>query len=923
MDKGIRIPSILILIILIGISNCFPQTRKAPQRPPTARPSAPFLQQVKAYEETPYVTKVALKNGMTVLVNEFKAQPVVSIQVYVHAGSLTDPAQSPGITQLVASLIQRGTSDKSSGTFRQKIQALGGILRSAADYEKTMFEVVAPSSQWKKALEAQAEAILNPSFNQDDIGLEWKLVQGEARAALDDPREFGSEKLLELAFNQPRMGKRDSINFGSLANFTPEALAGFYKAQYVPAGMMMVVSGDVGASEVLNEVVQLYIKSAVPTAKPAPTPPSTIQNGFRYSAIRGNVSVPHLFFGFRAVPENNGDYRALEVLSAVLGLGDGSVIQSRLREQKKVILSSETKLSSYSEFGCFSIQARVKPEDIDKSEIAILTEIELLKREELTDVDMERAFAQLERVHWSRLETVTGRALALYRFESVGDWKGMDRYIADLRKVKAADVKSVAAKYLRLGNCSLLEYLPASGEERQVTAEGIRKTFESLLVPSADQEQAIRDREVVLAVKIPPKGGGFKFSETRNPFQVASILRGPDLFIREDHTSPLIEMGLFFPGGKSQEGKENAGITELLLRLMLRGGENVKQFYRQLEVYGSQVQPVVTDDYFGFYFSTLSQNFEPAFTLLLDTIKSPNLDQEEVKRQKEIQLAKILSDKNSDAFAIELANRALFGNFSYSLARDGTERSIAAITPESLKAWYESNVKNRKPVVTLIGDTQGTSLALVFVQRFSGSRFQETKIPEEFVKPLEEGRTEEQKWDRSESLILVGFQAPPEDDEDRYAATVIQGYAGDPGRLSQELRDRLGAAYAVSVSYDPRLRGGSLIIRAAANPESADVLLSAVREEIQRIRSSPITYRDFRSAINEAVGGYAIRQQARSAQISDITENALAGKGIEEYRNFPSGLQDVNEPDLKAVVQRIFNMDRAVILRLNGKRIYD
>jgi len=222
--------------------------------------------------------------------------------------------------------------------------------------------------------------------------------------------------------------------------------------------------------------------------------------------------------------------------------------------------------------------------------------------------------------------------------------------------------------------------------------------------------------------------------------------------------------------------------------------------------------------------------------------------------------------------------------------------------------------------VTLIGDTQGTSLALVFVQRFSGSRFQETKIPEEFVKPLEEGRTEEQKWDRSEGLILVGFQAPPEDDEDRYAATVIQGYAGDPGRLSQELRDRLGAAYAVSVSYDPRLRGGSLIIRAAANPGSADVLLSAVREEIKRIRSSPITYRDFRSAINEAVGGYAIRQQARSAQISDITENALAGKGIEEYRNFPSGLQDVNEPDLKAVVQRIFNMDRAVVLLMRGKQ---
>ncbi len=917
MNEKIRFCIKLLFTMLVCASTCFPQARQAPQRQP-GRPGAPFLQQVKAYEETTYVTKVVLKNGMTVLVNEFKAQPVVSIQVYVHAGSLADPSQCPGVARMVAAMIQRGTSDKSGGSFRQKIQALGGILRSTTDYGKTMFEVVVPSNQWKGALEVQSEAILHPAFSQDDLRLEWKLVQGEACGILDDPREFGKQKLFELAFNQPPMGKCDTANSGSPVNLTPETLAGFYKAQYAAAEMMMVVSGDVGASEVLNEVVRLYMKPAGPAAKPASADFSTSQEGFRFRAIRGNISVPHLFFGFHAAPENNGDYKALEVLRAVLGLGDGSVIQSRLRDQKNLILSSETSLASYPEFSYFAIQAVVNPENIDKSEIAILTEIELLKREELTDADMERAFAQLERSHWAGLETVTGRARALARFESVGDWKGMDRYLSDLRKIRASDVKHAAAKYLRLENCSLLEYLPVSGEERQTTAEGIRRTFESLLVPSADQEQALRDREIVLAVKIPPKGD-FKFSETRTSFQVASILRGPDLFIREDHTNPLIEMGLFFPGGKFQEKKENEGITELLLRLMLRGGTNVHQFHRQLDVYGGQVQPVVADDYFGFYFSILSQNFEPGFKLLLDTIQSPNFDPEEVKRQKKIQSVRILSGKNSDAFAIELINRALFGDFSYSLAGNGTAESISAITPESLKAWHEANVKNRKPVVTLIGDTQGTSLASVFVQRFSGSRFQETKIPEEFAKPLEKGKMEEENWDRNESLILVGFQATPEDDEDRCAGNVLQGYSGDPGRLSQELRDRLGTAYAVSVAYDARVRGGSVIIRAATNPESGDALLKALREELQRMNSSPIPYRDFRSAINEAVGAYAIRQQVRSVQIGDITENALMGKGIEEYRNFPSGLQDVNERDLKAVVRRIFNMDRAVILRINGK----
>lgn len=76
----------LLFAVLLSISLGFSQARQAPQRSAPARGRAPFLQQAKFYDETPYVTKVVFKNGMTVLVNEYRAQPVVSIQAYVHAG---------------------------------------------------------------------------------------------------------------------------------------------------------------------------------------------------------------------------------------------------------------------------------------------------------------------------------------------------------------------------------------------------------------------------------------------------------------------------------------------------------------------------------------------------------------------------------------------------------------------------------------------------------------------------------------------------------------------------------------------------------------------------------------------------------------------------------------------------------------------
>jgi zinc protease len=918
MRTTIGLCIIVLIASLICGSTYFAQAQQSPSRPAQARSGAPFLQQVKVYEETPYVTKVVLKNGMTVLVDEYRIHPVVSLQVYVHAGYFNDAPQSLGMAGLVAAIVQRGAPDKSGGSYRQQVQALGGAVRSVTDYRTTLFEVIAPSNQWKRALAVQAEGILNPSFEADKVGLEARLLQNEAKGILDDPEVSGSEKMLALAFNQGRLGKWNTIRRGELGKISPESVAAFYKAQYVPDNMTLVVSGDINSGEVLNEVVRLYTKPAGLPTKASVVSLAEYQSDFRFDSVRANVSTPHLFFGFRVVPENNDDFRTLEVLSAIIGMGESSVLSMQVRDQKKLIAGADTKLISYPEFGYLSVHAKVKAANLDRSEIAILTELELLKREEPTEVDIERALALLERSYWKRLETVTGRAETLAHFEYLGDWKRTDRQISELRKVKPADVKRVAAKYLRLQNCTLIEYLPANGEERLLTEEVARRTFSALITPSTDQEQEERNKQTVLGVNLSPRPGAFKFSEIRHPFQTASILRGPDLFIHEEHSSPVIDMGLFFPGGKLDEKREEGGITRLMTGLMLRGGSDIRQFYRQLEVYGGTVEPIVADDYFGLYLSVLSHNFEAAFRLLLETIRAPAFDKDEVARQKDLLLGEILSHRNSSLYARDLLNQALFEEFSYSIPPQGLETGISSITPEALKLWYEMHVKNRKPVAALIGDTKGTSLASVFVKNFSGSRIQDVKIREDFAKSLEKGKSIDQKWNGSESLILVGFQAPPEDDEDGNAAAILEGYTGQLGRFSRELRDSLGVAHYASVVYNPRLRGGSLILQVATSPGNEEEVLTTLREEIQRVRTGPIPFRDFRAAVSEAVGAYELRQQSRTLQIADIAENVIAGKGLEGFQNYTAALQDVREEDLLAVAQRILNLGKAVIVIMRG-----
>lgn len=913
---GCRIALALAAALIIP-SIAAAQTRAQRGRPAPARPA--FLREAQSYEETTYVTRVTLKNGLTVLVNEFRAQPVVSMQAWVRTGRRDDPAGLPGAAKLLAAMVERGPSERASGSFRQNVHFLGGFFRTEVDDQTSCFELVAPARQWKKAFSLQSAALLNPAIQRDELKLESELAMSEALGGFGDPARSARESLLTLAFSNSVEGIQRKVpdDFGKISR---ESLLAFHKATYTPDRILLVVSGDVNAGEVLNEAARAYGAVPAGTGKRTPVLRDHSQKGFRYAAVRGRAPAPQVLFGFHTVAESEPDFAPLEVLRAALGLGEGAALSVRLRDEKRLILSAEARQVTSLDFGYLIVSLEATPGSVDKSEIAALTEIELMKRAPIGDADLGRAVAQLELSYWKELEGVSGRARALGHFELIGDWKRMQRRLAELRQVKAADVMRVAAKYLTLENCSLLEHLPSSFEERTLTTEGMRNTLEGLLGPSTDQEQESRDRKTVLALTI-PKPGSFTFSEVGTRFQVASILRGPDLFIKEDHTAPVVDTGIFFRGGKLSEKKENAGVTMLMLRVMGRGASDKEtgRFIRQLELYGGRLRPVVADDFFGFHLSILSQNVESGLALLLEAIRNPVFDEDAVSRHKELQRAELAREKVSAAHPEQALHQALFGDFPYSMSGNGTEAGLAALAPADLEAWRESYVRNTKPVVAVIGDTIGTSLAASFVRGFSGSRMKDGEIPAEFAPAREKGISLQQQWDGLQDVILVGFQAPPEEDDDAFAVSALSGHIGGMGVMSQELRDRLGLVHGIAAHYHPRQRGGTLVIRADVRGGGEAAALKAVSEEIGRLRSAALSSRDFRSALNTAVGRYEIGSQKHFEQIHSLVRWILAGRTLDQFQAVTSRLEEVREEEFREAIRRVLDPEKGVFLTLQGR----
>jgi zinc protease len=896
------------LLALMSTSVWAAQQRPAPrpQPPPPQRgrastPAPAYMQELKFYEEAPQATKAVLKNGLTVLVQEWHAQPVAALALYVKSGWANDPEARPGASAAVARMILRGGagSNRAGADIAKEVRALGGRFDARAEIDHTWFVLTAPAAQWKKGLETEAHALLEPAFDDGAWAREALAAAGDGAPELD--------RLVALAHGLPDRGPA----------LTAAALGEHYRASYGPGRAFLVACGDVNTSEILREAVRLYGKWKGADRAPGATRPA---EGFRYREVRGDFPTPRVRVGFPIAPVSSADFPALEIAGALLGAGDGAALERRLRDQKKLILSASSEVASFTGGGLLALDVEVEPQDLDRAEIALFTEIELLKREPPDDVDLSRAVAQLERIYWGSIATVGQRARVLARLEAFGNWKAWGDLLARLRKVTAEDVARVARKYLRVDNALVVEHLPAAAEARGVSGDVIARTIRELLPAATDQEATAREALTVAAVKIPEARPPFKGTEVRHPMQKASVLRGPELFIKEDHTAPIVQMGIFFPGGKLLETRESAGIAALTLRAMLRAAGKAparEQFVQQLGVYGGELEPVVEDDYFGFRLTVLSGSVESALDLVFGMFKGAKFEPEAVEREKVL----LKADARRECGAPELLlDEAAFGDHPYARCRYGSEATVASLTPDAVAAWYKSNVEYHRPVVVIMGDTEGTSLARYFVRSFSGSRYEDVKVPQGAPKGAGKRTVREAPSGTRHSSVLLGFEAPPQEDEDSYALIVLAELAsGAGGWLEDALGERDRVAFAASLTYTPRLRGGALTARVDCAASAEEKALAGLEAELKRLVDGPILYKDYRAAINLAVGRYWIDHQTRDAQIERMARFFLAGKNVDEINNHPASLQAVREEDLPAAARRFLNPARAAVLRLHGK----
>src|SRR5690606_29059835 len=123
---------------------------------------------------------------------------------------------------------------------------------------------------------------------------------------------------------------------------------------------------------------------------------------------------------------------------------------------------------------------------------------------------------------------------------------------------------------------------------------------------------------------------------------------------------------------------------------------------------------------------------------------------------------------------------------------------------------------------------------------------------------------------------------PRHGETDADALTLLASANGGlGGRLFEELRSRRSLAYTVSTAPLARRHGGSFHAYIATAPEREDEAREALLAELAGLRTTPIGQDEVDRARRYLVGARRIRRQTNGAQLMDLMNALLVGRGLE------------------------------------------
>jgi zinc protease len=410
-------------------------------------------------------TDQRLENGLRVIIAPDHTAPVFAISVTYKVGSHSERLGRTGFAHLFEHMMFQGSKNVGKGEHMILIENNGGAMNGTTNEDRTNYFEMLPKNQMDLALFLESDRMRSLTVNQANLNNQRNAVQEERRLGIDN-QPYGKAYLEIDNLSYDNFAYKHSV-IGSMADLnaaTVSDVQNFFRIYYAPNNAVLTLVGDLDPTEALEKVKKYFGDIPSQPAPPKPDLTEPDHYGERRETIEDPLArLPMILMAFHTPPGNTADNYALQVLASILSTGESSRLYQHLVKDKQLATSIDVQADTRVGPSLFYVVAvprpGVKPEDLEN---AIEAEIAAVKKDGVTEAEMEKARAQFRRRQIQSRQTDLYTAIRIGEYAVKFNDPDLINTIFDkFNAVTAAQVKEAADKYLIVRQQAVVIDLPA------------------------------------------------------------------------------------------------------------------------------------------------------------------------------------------------------------------------------------------------------------------------------------------------------------------------------------------------------------------------------------------------------------------------------------------------------------------------------
>ena len=821
-----------------------------------------------------------LDNGQTVVIQEVKSNPIVTIDTWIKTGSINENDENNGVSHFLEHLFFKGSTNHAPGEFDKILETKGAITNAATSKDFTHYYVTIPSKDFDLALEMHSDMLLHPLVPRKELEKERKVVIEEIMKDANSPNTLVYDNLVNMLYSDHPYKRKVIGKADIISSIHRDEIMGYYNKYYNPSNMVTVIVGDVDANSAIEKVKSDFnseykkpIKNVYPKEK--------ILTAQQKKVAYFDTQSGYMLIGFRGTKIDDKDSYALDVLSTILGDGRSSVFYRNIKENKQLANTIGAANTGFKDDGIFYISTTFDPEKCGKLQDSIFEEIKNVQKNGVTQSQLQLAKNVIERDTYYERESISNIASEIgYTFVTTDDTKYYETYLDNVKKVTVQDVKDVANKYL-----------------------GREKSAVSIVLPENCKEVKVSN--------ITQKTEPAKLVSENSNTQKYQLSNGATLLLTPNRVNDIIAISIFAKGGEFIE--HIPGTADLTAAVLTKGSKKYSsvEFAQTMEDNGIKIVPSAKADSFNMTVLTTKNDYEKTLELLNEIINNATLDEFEIEKAKNDELNSIKKSKDVPLnLAVDNYKALIFEGSPYSYSNNILEKSLPRVTKNDVKNYYDKVFYPQNVVISINGNVDKETTIAELTNIFNNKKGEKFDYNKHLVQSL---TTEKQACSKVKDLktdwIIMGWQTSGVLNRKDYATLqVIDSLLGSgmSSRLFKNLRDRDGLAYQLGSQFSPHILKGSFITYIGTNPENLDYAQKRMKEEVFRLKTEFVGSKELQEAKDKLLGHYIIGQETNLDKATTIGWFEVSGRGYEFDEQYSQLINSVTESDIIEVANKVF-----------------